>query len=171
MKKMISMILVLATLFCVMAIPHFAAAENACGSTSKKVVLKVDVSSYNGYIVLSSSTGLARVAQHNWRGIYSGDGNEKTHGFYSIILGNNEVYDWVPSATTNTKDAVTCREFQLGFKKPGTYYVAIYPMDNNTSARFWRMDWIQKWVYDATWMVTITSGCTVSVQAVQNANN
>lgn len=171
MKKLISMIVALAVFSCMMAVPCFAAAEEVFGSTSQKVTFRVDANSSGSYIVLSSNTGLARVAQHNWRGIYDGDADEATHGFYYVqVLGSGveDRFYWAPSATTQKDSTITCEEFQYGFNVPGTYFIAIYPLDESQSASFWRMDWIKNWIYDATWMVTVKSDCNVAITDVKN---
>lgn len=164
MKKLLVTLMIIVTLFT--AIIGTAAAENVYGNTEKRTTFTVNARYDGAYIVLSSSTGKALVAQHNWIGKYTGDGYEIHHGFYRVTRRGNgcptESFIWAPSATTKTSGIMTCEEVKLSFARSGQYTLTIEPLSNSEAARYWRVDSIKSWLYDASWNVTITSGCGVS---------
>ena len=166
MKKFVSVIMVIAALFCCMAAGSGVMAESASGSTGITTTFKVETSHENAYIVLSSATGLANVAQHDWKGRYVGNGDEKTHGFYWVVTlcnGKQNGFVWAPSATTNTSGISTCDELRINFPKGNaTYWVHIVPLTPIQAERYWRVDNIDHWVYPASWRTTITSGCAIT---------
>lgn len=163
MKKILSVILILATICCCLISAPAAMAEAASGSTAKTKTFTISSHSYpNAYFVLSSSTGLANVAQHNWYGKYTGNGEEKTHGFYRVSVkgpGLDRSTVWAPSATTNKKGIDTCREMRIKLPNTGDYKVTVQPLSASAAAKYWRVDYIKNWVHHATWHVTICSGC------------
>ena len=164
MKKFFSMILVLMLAVSTLLVPMTASAASASGKTSKAVTFKVNATKAGASFVLSSSTGVAKVAQHNWLGRYTKDGNEKTHGFYKITIKGpnlNKSQIWAPSATTNKNGILTCREIKITMPSKGTYTVTIAPLSNSAAAKYWRVDWIKKWVNQASWYLTITTNCKV----------
>lgn len=142
-----------------------AQAETITGSTASAKTFYIRSSYDNSYIVLSSSTGVANVAQHNWAGIYEQDGYETHHGFYKVTQkggGVNRSFIWAPSATINTSAINTCEEVQIYFPAPGEFTVTIAPLSFSSASAYWKVDYIKYWVHDASWMTTITSGCTVT---------
>lgn len=164
MKKVFSIwALCLFLLMFITCIP-FAYAENVTGNTTGSKTFYVHSYYSDSYIVLSSSTGVANVAQHNWLGLYQQNGNEKHHGFYEITMngeGMNESFIWAPSATTNKSKINDCEEIKLIFPCTGDFTITIRPLNSSESTRYWKVDYIDYWVYDATWMTTIESGCSV----------
>lgn len=146
-----------------------ALADNAVvsGSTEESVTFPVvSNGGSNAYITLSSSTGVAEVAQHNWIGVFQGYGNEVHHGFYKITQEHNGMTRsmiWAPSATTNKSDILTCEEIQIYFEKAGTYKVTVTPLSTDAAMKYWKVDYIHRWVHPAKWMLTIQSGCSVKV--------
>ena len=176
MKKLTALILILATLLCILTAPLNSLAGQAVpvnGGTSKGVSFKVTAYSDNAYFVLSSSTGLASVAQHNWLGKYTGDGQEATHGFYRLQYGESgtnisHLGIWVPSATTNYSGSDACEEIVFNLPGKGTYMFYVYPMSTGEAAKYWRMDSINYWIREATWWMSVTSGCDVEIISVQD---
>ena len=163
MKRTLALVLALMALVGCLLAPMSASAATVTGKTSKTVTFKVNSTKKNSYFVLSSSTGVAQVAQHNWLGRYTKDGNEKTYGFYKVSVkgpGLNKSMIWAPSATTNKSGVMTCREVKITLPNKGSYSVTVAPLSLSAAAKYWRMDWIKKWVKHATWTLTITSGCS-----------
>ena len=163
MKKLFSIILILATLCCLFVAPA-AMAESASGTTAKAKTFTIhsNCSPNRAYFVLSSSTGLAKVAQHNWLGRYTGVGQEVTHGFYRVSVSGpklNKSMIWAPSATTNKKGISTCREIRITLPTTGDYKVTIQPLSVTAAKKYWRVDYIKNWIHHASWHVTIRSGC------------
>ena len=159
MKKLLTAL----TIICIIAVTMItcASAETVTGTTAQATEFKVHANSSSAYIVLSSSTGLAEVAQHNWIGVFEQYGSEKHHGFYKVTQKGNDVNRsliWVPSATTNTSDTMTCEEIKLSFPSSGDYTITVEPISEYP---YWRVDYIHKWIYNASWMATITSGCYI----------
>ena len=168
MKKVIAFILLTSVILCSLVIaPMTAMADGAAsGSTERFTAFRVESLNSNAYIVLSSSTGLVNVAQHNWIGQYTGNGNETSHGFYHIGYcrpgqSSCEVGVWAPSATTNTGNVTTCTEMVIYLPEPGIYTITVDPMTTGEAAKYWRVDSIDRWIHPATWRVTIMSGCRI----------
>ena len=158
MKRLLCALLVCAALG---GMVPAARAETVTGSTTAARTFYVRADSGTAFIVLGSSTGVASVAQHNALGVYTGTGQEKHHGFYRITRrgnGASDARDWAPSATTNKDRAETCDEIRISFPAAGEYEIRVEPI---SEWAYWRVDSINYWVHDATWMVTIASGCTV----------
>ena len=87
MKRILAIVMLLTVLLGCLLAPIGASAETTVtGKNNKTVTFKIKATRKNAYFVLSSSTGLAKVAQHNWLGRYKGDGNEVTHGFYKVTV-------------------------------------------------------------------------------------
>ena len=87
-----------------------------------------------------------------------------THGFYKVTVkgtGLNKSMIWAPDATTNKSGVTTCREVRIKLPAKATYTVTVKPLSNGDAAKYWRMDWIRSWIKPASWMVSVTSGCTV----------
>lgn len=165
MKKLVSILLILVTLCTCFAIIPGAMADSASGSTASTKTFTIrSYCSPGAYFVISSSTGLAKVAQHNWLGRYTGLGNEKTYGFYKVSIKGpkaNESFIWAPSATTNKKNVSTCQEIRIKLPSIGNYKITIAPLSPSAAAKYWRVDSIKKWVHHATWHVTILNECKI----------
>ena len=164
MKRFITLVMVLTVLMGCVMVPMEASAETLSGTTSKTVTFKFIASRKNAYFVLSASKGVARVAEHNIFGWYKKDGNENVYGFYKVTMKGknfNKSLIWGPSATTNKKGVMTCREVQILAPAKGTYTVTITPLSNNAAAKYWKYDMIRYWVRPASWRVSVTSACTV----------
>ena len=162
MKRILALVLMVMTLVGCLLAPMGASADTIYGKNSKKVTFKIVSNAKNSYFVLSSSTGLARVAQHNFLGFYKKDGNETTHGFYRVSAKGpnlNKSTIWAPSATTNKGSIMTCREVKFTMPAKGTYTITVEPLSNNAAAKYWKVDWIRYWIQNASWMLTITSRC------------
>ncbi len=164
MKKGLSVLSLL--LVCILAFGCFspAHAETVTGSTKQAKLFYVNSSYKNSYIVLSSSSGVANVSQHNLVGAYKQDGNEVQHGFYRVTQqgqGGNRSFIWAPSATYNKSSVNTCEEVKISFPGTGYYTVTVAPLNSSEAARYWKFDSINYWVYEAAWMTTIESGCRI----------
>ena len=162
MKRILSVILALVTICCCLIAVPAAMAETASGTNAKMETFTIHSDSSGAFFVLSSSTGLANVAQHNWYGRRTGEGDEKTHGFYDVHVkgpGLDEWMKWAPSATTRKSEVTTCREVRISLPYRGDYTVDVYPMATYQASDYWRVDFIRYWVYNASWHVTILSKC------------
>ena len=163
MKRTLALVLAIMALAGCLLAPMGASAETISGKTSGKVTVKVDSNRKNSYFVISSCTGLARVAQHNLFGKYKKDGNEVTHGFYKVSVkgpGLNNSFIWAPDATTNKSKVTRCCEVRIKLPQKGQYTVTVAPLSNSAAKQYWRVDYIKSWVKHATWVLTITDGCT-----------
>ncbi len=123
MKKLLVTLMALVTLLC--AALSTASADYARGNTANSTTFTVNARYDDAFIVLTSTTGQALVAQHNWIGRYTGDGVENSHGFYRITRRGNgcptESFIWAPSATTNKSGIMTREKIRLRFAFAGTY--------------------------------------------------
>lgn len=142
-----------------------ANAETITGSAVETVTFNVHVNYSNGYIVLASATGNARVACGTWYGGYTGEyKNEKHHGFYKVTAigeGYTNSMIWAPSATTNKSKISTCDEVTLTFPCAGDFTITVEPVSEMS---YWKVEYIDRWITPAQWMVTNPYGCKVTKQ-------
>ena len=164
-RKAVSVLTVLILLTQSLALSGALADSYASGTTAGASTVQIDARYGSCYFVLSSSSGLAMVKQHNWAGVYQQDGQEVHHGFYRIRIfdGNGfyENYRWAPSATTNEDEVYTCQELRITLPRAGTYTMTVAPMSYTEAARYWKVDSIAYWIQEATWIVSIMSGCEI----------
>ena len=163
MKRFMSLFMLLVVLLLCVS-PANASAATVTGKNKSSTTFTMTATTKNAYFVLVSATGVANVAQHNFFGKFTRNANEITHGFYKVTVkgnGFNNTAIWAPSATTNKKGILTCREAQFKVPRAGKYTVTESPLSNRDAAKYWKMDSINSWVCYASWMATITSGCSL----------
>lgn len=162
MKRFLALAIALVSLMILVISPALADGWTVTGQNKKSKSFSVFSTNPKAFLVLSSNPGLANVAQHNFFGKFTKNGNEITHGFYKITLrgcGMNDSFIWAPSATTNKGNVKVCRDVRIYLRKIGKYTITVEPLSNNAASKYWRMDSINKWVHYASWMVSIGSLC------------
>ena len=162
MKRILVLIMMLAVLAACMLAPVCAQAVPS-GTTARTVTFKVTAQRADARCWLTSNTGVASVAQHNIFGRYTRDKNETIHGFYRVTVkakNYNKSKIWGPSATTNKSRLMPCKSIYINLPKKGTTYtVTVAPLSFSEAKQFWRMNFIRKWVRNASWSLCKLDGC------------
>ena len=139
------------------------------GDTSGSTTFWVRADKANASFVLKSYQGKASVAQHNFLGIPTGDGDEIHYGFYWVSDSTGRSFHWGPDATANKSQLNTNQEISMTFPNPGVYSVTIVPLAYSDVNHYWVMDTINYWKTQAKWIVKSDSlsGCKVSFEKLK----
>ena len=151
-------------------VPAAAAADGyASGSASRSGRVEIYAGRENAYFILSAHLGIAYVDQHDWRGNYTGCGEEGHYGFFRVEIagvtsGFRSSYIWAPSATTHTTGIIreTNPKFTLPYKD--NYVLDITPLSPDEASGYWRVDRLAGWSTPAGWSLDTMSNCSVGFQ-------
>ena len=139
------------------------------GDTSGSTTFWVRADKANASFVLKSYQGKASVAQHDFLGIPTGDGDEIHYGFFWVSDSTGRSFHWGPDATANKSQLNTNQEISMTFPNPGVYSVTVVPLAYSDVNHYWVMDTINYWKTQAKWIVKSDSlsGCKVSFEKLK----